>query len=463
MKTLFSKYSDLNLLKIVSYGQKKKIKYYFFSVFALALLFSCECEDLEPIPEVVPEAPGGILSIISPQASAAADGEYRLDSMSRLNFQIEFNKVVDINTVVEGETFFVRQAGSGAFIPGAISWNDEQKILYFKSTENVNVGCSFDPACVLEISLIGTEAGRGVVLDVDGLALDGDQNGKPGGDFHTKMTVPYAEALQVVRVWPEAPEVAFNDFVYTYFDDSLGVLGHSFIVWLEFNYPPDPSSIINGRTFILEAEGTSDPLSGGFFWETPSMIALEVKTTSCPGSEIKLRLIGDDLGDGAIRDQNQIQLDGDDDDLPGGNFAHTFRIAPPESLKLNSICYLGETGFSPGVASFCPSDFTGSDTLEIIDYNVTTQILFSAAVDITTVVPGETLLLYKNGLPFNISPADLIWSNDYRELRLKMMTEDANWQLVLIGIDQGNGAVRDLCGRDLQENATTNFGIFYTS
>lgn len=101
--------------------------------------------------------------------------------------QVVFNAAVDRSTVIAGRTVFLKTTKD----PNAafnIAWNDDRR--FTLTTIKVSEDLLFPhPDDGFTLTLIGTDAGQGVIRDTSGKALDGDYNGTPGGDYKIVFTL----------------------------------------------------------------------------------------------------------------------------------------------------------------------------------------------------------------------------------------------------------------------------------
>ncbi|MFA5974437.1 MAG: hypothetical protein WC780_18955 [Lentimicrobiaceae bacterium] len=100
-------------------------------------------------------------------------------------------------------------------------------------------------------------------------------------------------------------------------------------ITVTFNKDVDPSTVVVGKTFILQTE--KDPnATGSLNWPNgKTVIFLTTKTTSDlldynPDGSFSLKLIGSDTGNGAIKDKGGKHLDGDSDGADGGDYKTSF-------------------------------------------------------------------------------------------------------------------------------------------
>jgi hypothetical protein len=95
---------------------------------------------------------------------------------------------------------------------------------------------------------------------------------------------------------------------------------------INFSEPVDRSTVVPGKTFILTTEN-HDHVRGSLYWSADgrsltfrSRKTLKELFTFDPDGHFHVRIIGTDAGNGAVRDRDGELLDGDDDNLPGGNY-----------------------------------------------------------------------------------------------------------------------------------------------
>jgi hypothetical protein len=138
-------------------------------------------------------------------------------------------------------------------------------------------------------------------------------------------------ATPAVVLSPRANQSFSIDYQYS----ELGIVTAS----IRFSKPMDPGTIAVGQTLFLEglkkegAMNTWRAIGHTASWSADftilTLTALEESGTWCtfsPDCFFRLRLIGTDEGQGAIRDTDGLPLNGDNDRLPGGNFETTFGI-----------------------------------------------------------------------------------------------------------------------------------------
>ena len=103
-------------------------------------------------------------------------------------------------------------------------------------------------------------------------------------------------------------------------------------VKVNFNQPVDGKTVVLGKTFILTTEN-HDTVRGSLYWSADSRsvtfrsaMSLKQLFTFDPDGHFYLKIIGTDTGNGAVKDRAGEFLDGDGDDVQGGNYDETLVI-----------------------------------------------------------------------------------------------------------------------------------------
>lgn len=84
-------------------------------------------------------------------------------------------------TTVTASTFQIVDATTGNSAGGSVSYDDASRSATYSVPGDGFAAGNYD------VTLVGT--GAAPILDVDGLALDGDSNGRPGGDYTNKFSI----------------------------------------------------------------------------------------------------------------------------------------------------------------------------------------------------------------------------------------------------------------------------------
>lgn len=98
---------------------------------------------------------------------------FRHDSPIWIEFDMPMN-----NASITKETVIVRSSASTEPVEGLLDAGS--RIMMFRPYGEYPMD---DSGAEITITLLGTETGYGVIIDERGIALDGDNDGKSGGDF----------------------------------------------------------------------------------------------------------------------------------------------------------------------------------------------------------------------------------------------------------------------------------------
>ena len=98
---------------------------------------------------------------------------FRHDSLICIEFDMPMN-----NATLTKETVIVRSSASEEPVDGSL--NVGSKMLTFRPYGEYPID---EEGAEITITLLGSETGSGFIMDERGMALDGDKDGKPGGDF----------------------------------------------------------------------------------------------------------------------------------------------------------------------------------------------------------------------------------------------------------------------------------------
>ncbi|MCQ1535732.1 hypothetical protein FTO70_08585 [Methanosarcina sp. KYL-1] len=99
--------------------------------------------------------------------------EYQADSP----IWIEFDKEMDSSTITNN-TVIVTSSASETPVKGLLDTGS--RMLMFRPNKPYPMN---HEGATIKITLIGTDTGMGAITDSEGVFLDGDKDGKPGGDF----------------------------------------------------------------------------------------------------------------------------------------------------------------------------------------------------------------------------------------------------------------------------------------
>jgi hypothetical protein len=122
------------------------------------------------------EAPPKVKSIYPDRQTFA----FRHDSPIWIEFDAPMNKAS-----ITKETVIVKSSASEKPVDGLL--DSGSRMLMFRPCGEYPMG---ETGAEITITLLGSETGSGFILDERGIALDGDNDGKAGGDFkYTYMIV----------------------------------------------------------------------------------------------------------------------------------------------------------------------------------------------------------------------------------------------------------------------------------
>jgi hypothetical protein len=96
---------------------------------------------------------------------------------------IEFDAPIDSSTVTK-DTVTVKSSASSGAVDGFLDAGS--RILMFRPYGKYPVESG---GAKISITLIGTDTGSGAITDIKGVPLDGDKDGKAGGDFEYKFNI----------------------------------------------------------------------------------------------------------------------------------------------------------------------------------------------------------------------------------------------------------------------------------
>lgn len=282
----------------------------------LALLIAaCNCDEEHPLV--------GGNEILAPDVFAVTGIRYTtflLDNEEFEGIQATFNREANPESFVKGETFFLE--GEDVFFPG-----------YFVVTGNrlfIPCGdfyCLSSGDCTPAIRFAG-------VRSMDDELLDGDRDGKAGGDFIEEVTAG------------GCPLPAFALSVFPDEDSLFISRSQEFIAFeVGFTLEADPGTVhINTHDANIRitevSSGNTIPLGMQWVGDVNFGMGLAISNPSryCnDGQACIFRLAIEE----SVRSKAGIQLDGDGDGSPGGDFARdyvivveTFPPAPVLQLKL---------------------------------------------------------------------------------------------------------------------------------
>jgi hypothetical protein len=130
------------------------------------------------------------LVVLSPKpddATAKVNG-YTMDNAGHYSVHVKFNMAVDTASVVVGKTLILRFS-KDPNTAATITWSangEELTVTTSKTRSELN---TFNPDDSFTLTLVGTDAGSGVVKSGTSKILDGDYQGGPGGNYVMTFTL----------------------------------------------------------------------------------------------------------------------------------------------------------------------------------------------------------------------------------------------------------------------------------
>lgn len=106
-----------------------------------------------------------------------------------IEINVVFNEDVDPNTVIVGKTLFLKFT-KNANEDATLLWDPgSKKKLKITTVDKRDDLMVFDPDDGFLLTIVGRDAGNGAVKSVGGTLLDGDYDGKAGGDYRMSFTI----------------------------------------------------------------------------------------------------------------------------------------------------------------------------------------------------------------------------------------------------------------------------------
>lgn len=136
----------------------------------------------------IPNTPLVITSPDQSNYNPAGPPTYSVNGQNQLQIAVTFNRSVRPPSFVPGKTIYI-QAYSSIF-SGTVEMSNGNKTATFTSTETTTTICEAGTGdCLFSFHVIGTDTGDGTVEDTNGMVLDGDEDGEPGGDYVLNLII----------------------------------------------------------------------------------------------------------------------------------------------------------------------------------------------------------------------------------------------------------------------------------
>lgn len=281
----------------------------------MLLIAACNCDEEHPLV--------GGNEILAPDVFAVTGIRYTtflLDNEEFEGIQVTFNREANPESFVKGETFFLE--GEDVFFPGYFAVTGKR--LFIPCGDFY---CLSSGDCRPAIRFAG-------VRSLDDELLDGDRDGKAGGDFIEEVTAG------------GCPLPAFALSVFPDEDSLFISRSQEFIAFeVGFTLEADPGTVhINTHDANIRitevSSGNTIPFGMQWVGDVNFGMGLTISNPSryCnDGQACIFRLAIEE----SVRSKAGIQLDGDGDGRPGGDFARDYAIilevvppAPVLQLKL---------------------------------------------------------------------------------------------------------------------------------
>ncbi len=363
-------------------------------LFIAIVMTACTCEEAALIIEEPSNIQLPTLPIVtSPASDQTASTDFMLFPDKRFSIEVLFNRSMDTNSVVPGNTLLLYLPDIDDYLMGGLNWTSDSSFTFISNP--LNEYCYLSNSFYIEFTLKGDLNANDQVMDADGVVLDGDENGVAGGDYNTRFLVE---------------SQLFNIPTVLRGDQFLNSPPYEF----QFSEPMDTTSAIPGISVAGQNTCSSqNPLSLDQFiqisWSNSGQTLTISHQYICPSAPFfeKVFLIG---GCDGLKSACGVPLDGDADGTPGGTstqgtcgiLAYPTNIPPIadcdvnfSDLQLNSQ----NDGFQFQI-SFYPFEI---DTSTIYDWSQ--RIQFSLIEDTDTIsVSGNYTWLDQSRVEFTSDP-----------------------------------------------------------
>lgn len=264
------------------------------------------CEPITP-PYVVSPENGEILNFYT---CPFDDNEFTVT--------IIFSEPMDTNSIIIDSTLSLTyDMSDGDIVLENMAWIDDTQL-------NLTFNSDVCFTCGVTINFFGEADSFGAVSAQSGLVLDGDESGEPGGTYETKTL--HQTVSNVVS--PEGNQTASNEY-YTYTNQFQEVI---LKVDIQFSMPMDTTTS-NSTSIKLTHLGTGSEVPLFFDWDINHsllIITSQSDILSFPGClstcYFNLEINRGDTIQTPLADQSGVQLDGDEDCMPGGFYQTTFQF-----------------------------------------------------------------------------------------------------------------------------------------
>jgi hypothetical protein len=134
----------------------------------------------------VPNTPFVVVSPDQSDYFPAGGSTYSSDGSGHLIISVTFNRAVDLNSVVPAATIYFE---GDAVSQGTVSFSNGNKTVTFTTTDELADFAIFSGNIIFDFFMIGDDAGNGIIMDSNGMVLDGDEDGVAGGDYELNLYI----------------------------------------------------------------------------------------------------------------------------------------------------------------------------------------------------------------------------------------------------------------------------------
>ncbi|MHA2279736.1 MAG: hypothetical protein ACXAC5_02415 [Promethearchaeota archaeon] len=127
----------------------------------------------------------GAFRVLFPPAMQVGSQDFIVTDDNRIQIAVQFNKAVDLASIAIPQAFIQFENNVVADIE--VTGGDVAAEAIITTVEEVGQLCTFDPDCSFTLFLHGSAANP--VMSTSGEALDGDNDGTPGGTYETSFII----------------------------------------------------------------------------------------------------------------------------------------------------------------------------------------------------------------------------------------------------------------------------------
>lgn len=122
----------------------------------------------------------------SPEPMQTSSQDFEIADDDTLEIEVTFTEPVDLSSI-EPRINARLEMETDANASFTVSAGDNDSTVILRTTSEYPPLCVFDADCFFSLHLQGS--GESPVESADGVALDGDEDGEPGGDYETTFVL----------------------------------------------------------------------------------------------------------------------------------------------------------------------------------------------------------------------------------------------------------------------------------